>query len=145
MGLWSSKQTKNVTITNPEQTNGQIYVTDDAIQTMLTTVESSKEKNNTKKSTKTNEGDKSTDSTQTTQSHLDLRLLPDMRDKRISEYEHNLMEGFSKSTVEVENLFRERYKTFPVCFDLQKSITKCYNENPSQPLKCLDISNQFIK
>lgn len=138
MGLWNSKQTKNVTVTNPE-ISGQIYVTDDAIQTMLNTVESSKETVNAKKTSKIS------DANEKTQGQLDLRLLPDMRDKRISEYEQSLVEGFSKSTLEVENLFKERYKTFPVCFELQKSITQCYNENSKQPLKCLDISNQFLK
>ena len=138
MGLWSSKQTKTVNIPNPDQGNGQIYVTDDAIQTMLHTVESNKEKTPTAAAaTKT--------ASTNNQGPLDLRLLPDMHDKRIAEYEHNLLEGFSQSTKEVENLFKERYKTFPVCFDLQKSITQCYNENSKQPLKCLNISNQFIK
>ena len=138
MGLWNSKQTKNVTVSNPE-ISGQIYVTDDAVQTMLNTVESSKETLNAKKTSKIS------DANEKTQGQLDLRLLPDMRDKRISEYEQSLVEGFSKSTLEVENLFKERYKTFPVCFELQKSITQCYNENSKQPLKCLDISNQFLK
>ena len=138
MGLWNSKQTKNVTVSNPE-ISGQIYVTDDAVQTMLNTVESSKETVNAKKTSKIS------DANEKTQGQLDLRLLPDMRDKRISEYEQSLVEGFSKSTLEVENLFKERYKTFPVCFELQKSITQCYNENSKQPLKCLDISNQFLK
>jgi hypothetical protein len=143
MGLWSSKQTKNVTVTNPEPTSGQIYVTDDAVKTMINTLESSKEKSATIKTSKSTDG--TNKSTSTNQDHLDLRLSPDMRDKRISEYEHNLMDGFSKSSLEVENLFKERYKTFPVCFELQKSITQCYNENPKQTLKCLDISNQFLK
>jgi len=143
MGLWSSKQTKNVTVTNPEPMNGQIYVTDDAIKTMINTVESSKEIPDAKNTGKSSDGiDKKSGNDQ---GQIDLRLLPDMHDKRISEYEHNLMEGFSKSTLEVENLFKERYKTFPVCFELQKSITQCYNENPKQSLKCLDISNQFLK
>ena len=141
MGLWRSKQAKNVSIVNPEEGHGQIYVTDDAIQTMLTTVESTKDSKTKAK----NDAISTTQNTQTNQNQLDLRLLPDMRDKRIAEYEHTLIDGFSQSTKEVENLFKERYKTFPVCFDLQKNITQCYSEYPNQPLKCLDISNQFIK
>lgn len=48
MGLWGSKQQKNVSVTNPEPIS-QVFVTDDALKNVIKTVE---EENSPKKDSK---------------------------------------------------------------------------------------------
>jgi hypothetical protein len=64
---------------------------------------------------------------------------------RLEEYEKNLIQNFKKASKDVELLFRDRYKSIPVCLDLQQTVMNCYSQNPKYPLKCLDISEQYIK
>lgn len=130
MGLTSSKQPKEFSLGNPE-TPAQVFVTEEAISNVLKTVnESSKAKEPVQEKI-VNE--------------FDLRLLPDLHDKRIEEYEKNMIQGLKQSSKQVEDLFRERYNTLPVCQDLQAQVSKCYAENSKYTLNCLDVANQFIK
>lgn len=128
MGLWGSKQQKELNIKNPEP-NGQVFVTQNAIENVI--------KSNG--DTKTSKQDASTSSS------ADLKLSADLSDKRIQEYERNMLVSLDKAAKEVENLFKERYQTVPVCLEFQKSVSQCYAVNKGQPLKCLDVSNEFLK
>lgn len=134
MGLLGSKNKREITISNPEQP-GKVYVTEDAITSIIHTAQSNASKS------KKPEAPKS----QNTNRDPDIKLNPELSDKRISEYEKSLIDGFTQSSVDVENLFRDRYTTYPVCNDLQTSIVKCYSDNPKQTLNCLDISNEFVR
>lgn len=69
----------------------------------------------------------------------------DLYDKRLLEYERNLVKGFNTASREVEELFRDRYRTLPVCADIQKRVSECYSSNTSAPLKCVDIAQEFVK
>jgi hypothetical protein len=128
MGLWGSKQQKDIKINNPEP--AEVFVTEKAITNVLHSVNDSK---NAKK-----KGNPDV-------ANNDMRLLPDLHDKRIAEYEHELLKGFGQATKEVEELFKERYQTVPVCLDLQQNVSKCYSQNSKSPLNCIDLVNEFNK
>jgi hypothetical protein len=136
MGLWGSKQTKEVNIKNPES-GGQVFVTQNAIENLLRSAEEAQNPTQPAESNKVSDNNSSNSN--------DARLSPDLLDKRIAEYEKNMLTSFNAASAEVDNLFRERYQTVPVCLDMQKTVNTCYTDNRSQPLKCLDIANQFIK
>ena len=72
-------------------------------------------------------------------------LSADLYDKRLLEYERNLIQGFNTASKDVEELFRQRYRTLPVCADFQKKVSECYTSNVSAPLKCVDIAQEFVK
>ena len=131
MGLWGSKQQKEINIKNPEP-SGQVFVSENALDNVIKSMDSAK--SNGKKQ-----------QTQNAAQQSDLQLLPDLYDKRILEYEKQLLTNFDKASKEVENMFKERYQTVPVCYDLQKDVSACYTTNKNQPLQCLDIANQFMK
>jgi hypothetical protein len=133
MGLSGSKQQKEINIKNPEP-EGQVFVTQNAIDNVVKSAEQA-----------TNPSNGSATKQKNSDSGQDARVLADLSEKRLVEYEKNMLANFEKASVEVDNLFRERYQTVPVCLDLQKNVSACYTENKSQPLKCLDITNQFIK
>ena len=141
MGLWGSKQQKDITIKNPEP-EGVVNVTPNAIDNIIRTQEQAerKAKGQSEPASKSQES-QSTPS----ENYADLRLQADLQDKRIADYERNLLANFEQATKEVENLFRDRYQTVPVCMDEQKSVSECYTEYRGQPLKCLDIANKFIQ
>lgn len=130
MGLWGSKQQRDIKITNPEP-KPEVFVTEKAISNVLKTVKDSAKDN------KKSEEPKPVD--------LDLRLSAELHDKRIGEYEKNMVEGLRSASKQVEELFRERYTTIPVCSDFQAKVSKCYSENSERTLNCLDIANEFIK
>jgi hypothetical protein len=140
MGLWGSKQKRDINLENPSQTPGQVFLSEDAITNILKTAQDNNVSNN---STKLNDKRKSPPSNDSNSS--DLKLIPDLHDKRIQEYEKQMVTSLENASKYVENMFRDRYKTIPVCNDLQKSVSKCYSDNSNQTLKCLDIANQFIK
>ena len=140
MGLVGSKNKREITISNPEQP-GQVYVTEDAITNIINSAKSNASQTNKPEAQKTQKQNETKGPT----SDLDTKLNSELHDKRILEYEKSLIDGFTKSSAEVENLFRDRYTTYPVCYDLQKNIVKCYSDNPKQTLNCLDISNEFVK
>ena len=135
MGLWGSKQQKEINIQNPVP-EGQVFVTQNAIDNVI---KSNKEtdSNGSSKSQQQSDNASGADVIDST--------LSDLADKRISEYERHLLANFEQASKEVETLFKERYQTVPVCLDLQKTVSECYTNYKEQPLKCLDISNQFLK
>lgn len=137
MGLWGSKEQRNITIKNTEPA-GQVFVTEDAITNVLETVNESNKPKTKAEPTRIEEP-------AAKNAELDLRLLPDLHDKRINEYEKNLISSLEQASKEVENLFRERYTTMPVCLNLQQQVSQCYSENPNKTLNCLDIANKFVK
>jgi hypothetical protein len=134
MGLWGSKQQKDINLRNPEP-QGAVFISESAIDNIIKVSEQQQQQqaksNNQQQQPKSNE--------------LDLRLLPDLNDKRIEQYEQNLIANFNEATKEVEKMFHERYQTVPVCIDLQKSVSECYKSNKDRSLNCLDIANQFVK
>jgi hypothetical protein len=129
MGLWGSKQPRDLNI-NKSDSPGQIFVTENAISNVLKSVE-----NNSNAAASIND----------TSSEKDKKAAVELSENRIAEYERNLVQGFNAASKEVEELFRERYKTVPICFDLQKSLNECYTLNSKQPLKCSDLSNEYIR
>lgn len=128
MGLWGSKQQREIKITNPEP-KPEVFVTENAITNVLKTV-----KNSANETKKTDES-----------KSVDLRLSAELHDKRIVEYEKNMIEGLSSASKQVEDLFRDRYTTIPVCSELQAKVSKCYSENSDRTLNCLEIANEFIR
>lgn len=139
MGLWGSKQKRDISLENPKQTPGQVFLSEDAITNIIKTAQD----NNNSNTSTTTVNDKNQKST--TSNSSDLKLTPDLNDKRINEYEKQMITNLENASKYVENLFRDRYKTIPVCNDLQKSVSQCYSDNSNQTLKCLDVANQFIK
>ncbi|CAF0845838.1 unnamed protein product [Brachionus calyciflorus] len=133
MGLWGSKQKRDITVPNPEAA-AQVFVTEEAITNVLKTFQES-----------TNQSKKNIEEPKPAPASLDLHLSPDLHDKRISEYEKGLVEGAKQASKEVEEMFRERYTTMPVCVDLQSRVSKCYSDNSDRTLNCLDVANEFIK
>lgn len=129
MGLWGSKQKKELNISSNE-----IFVTEDALTNVIKNAKD-----------KTTDNKQANDQQQQQPATTDLKLSTDLYEKRLVEYEKNLINGFNSASKEVESLFRDRYQTLPVCFDLQKSVSDCYTENAKLPLKCVDIANQFLK
>jgi hypothetical protein len=138
MGLWGSKQKRDIVIEN-QQIPGQIFVTEDAITNVLKTVQ---EGNSSSKASDANPSDQKSKLNEPVGS---LKLSPDLHDKRINEYESTLVTNLENASRYVENLFRDRYQTIPVCHELQKSVDQCYNDNANRTLNCLDIANKFIK
>ncbi|RNA29550.1 MICOS complex subunit MIC19 isoform X2 [Brachionus plicatilis] len=130
MGLWGSKQQREIKISNPEP-KPEVFVTESAISNVLKTVKDSA------KETKKLEEKRPED--------FDLRLSTELHDKRISEYEKNMVDGLNLASKQVDELFRERYTTIPVCSELQAKVSKCYSENSDRTLNCLEIANEFIK
>lgn len=75
----------------------------------------------------------------------DLKLSAELYDKRLLDYENNLIKGFNSASKEVEELFRDRYRTLPVCSNIQRDVNECYIINASAPLKCIDLVQEFVK
>ncbi len=90
MGLWGSKQTKDINIKNPEADSSEIYITQNALLSVLEPPSEVKLVNNAQKSPE--------DSVLTT-----LQI-----DKRVQSYEENLLKTFDESTRRVEDLFNDR-------------------------------------
>lgn len=137
MGLWSSKQSRDVNVNRRE---AEVMITEDAISTVLKSLEPQnigKPKQEKPADDSNNSNNNSSNSKQPVNS--------DNSDIRIAGYERNLADSFEKASKEVDELFRQRYQTLPVCTDLQSQVGKCYKENPRLPLKCSDIVNQYIK
>jgi hypothetical protein len=131
MGLWSSKQTRELTIKNPEKPT-EVYVTEDALSNVI-------------KSATANNSPPPTPETPPVLP-LELKKKKETRDdKRLAEYEQQMLAKFNETTHNVEKQFGERYETLPVCLDLQASISSCYSENTKQPLKCSSLANEYIK
>ena len=137
MGLWGSKQPRSVTIKSPDDV-AEVQLSEEALTNLVKTINA---ENKSKKEVATGNKNASASSDNNTP----LRLIPDLHDKRIETYERNLAQNFDKASKEVEAMFRDRYKTIPVCFDVQKSVEACYQDNPSLPLKCNDIVSQYLR
>lgn len=132
MGLWGSKPARELTVQNPDKPT-EVYVTEKALTNVI------------KSSTGEEKQNKPVQTNNNVKSESKAELPPDLREKRISEYEANMLNRFNQTTKEVEKLFGERYETVPICLDLQASISNCYTENPKHPLKCVNIANEYVK
>ncbi|XP_008108487.1 MICOS complex subunit MIC19 isoform X3 [Anolis carolinensis] len=53
-------------------------------------------------------------------------------------------EQYQKAVDEVEAKFK-RYKSTPVCADLQSKIFQCYQENSQQTLSCSALASEYFK
>ena len=76
---------------------------------------------------------------------IELKLSSELHEKRIANYEQNMLKSFKESSKEVTELFKDRYQTAPVCFDLQKLVSECYKENSKLPLKCSEVAEKYMK
>ncbi|XP_039180680.1 MICOS complex subunit MIC19 isoform X4 [Crotalus tigris] len=53
-------------------------------------------------------------------------------------------EQYEKAVKEVKSRFK-RYKTDPVCVDLQNQIFQCYQQNPKETLSCSALAAEYFK
>lgn len=93
MGLWSSKQSKDIKVTNPEVDTKEIYISQDALDKVMheTFPKSVKPETPTVK-----------------ESTYSEEAVKGMVDERVAEYEKNMTVSFDKTTRDVENLFNDR-------------------------------------
>ena len=131
MGLWSSKPTRELIIKNPEKPT-EIFVTEDALNQVI-------------KSSTANDSPTPPSPPPPSETAPKPKKKETQDDKRLAEYENNMLAKFNETTSNVEKQFGERYETLPVCLDLQASISSCYSENAKQPLKCSSLANEYIK
>jgi hypothetical protein len=134
MGIWGSKQERDLTVSNGG--DNFLTITDKAVNNILETNEQ-------------NNGDKNAPKAGTeaaSNPSKESHLFSEDLEKRVFEYEHNLKENFHKATKEVEELFRNRYQTLPVCFDSQVKVHKCYDDHGKEsPLNCSEVSKEYMR
>jgi hypothetical protein len=129
MGLWSSKgQPKEITVNRIE-----VAITEDALLNLQS------------QTTETKKPAATEVASDTKLHHEDQLRLNSEINQRLNDYEKRLIDSFNNASKEVEDLFRTRYKTMPICVDLQTTVMDCLNSNSKYPLKCLDVSNQYLK
>ena len=92
MGLWSSKQSKDITVKNPEADTREIYISQDALNKVM---------NET--APKAAEPEKPKEKGADSEEHI-----KDLVDARVEDYEKNMKISFDKTTRDVENLFIDR-------------------------------------
>ena len=134
MGLTSSKEAKDVTITAADV--GVVRISEEALNNIKDIIETE----TSKSETKVEESKPAIIQKERAPTENEAALAA-----RLDEYEKKMIHNFKNATKDVEEMFRDRYKTLPVCLDLQQLVKNCYNENQKYPLKCLDISEKYIK
>uniref|UniRef100_A0A8D2L105 Coiled-coil-helix-coiled-coil-helix domain containing 3 n=1 Tax=Varanus komodoensis TaxID=61221 RepID=A0A8D2L105_VARKO len=65
-------------------------------------------------------------------------------EERSSQFYKVTTEQYQKAVDEVESRFK-RYKSTPVCADLQSKIFQCYQENSQQTLTCSALASEYLK
>ncbi|XP_063165003.1 MICOS complex subunit MIC19 [Candoia aspera] len=65
-------------------------------------------------------------------------------EERSSQFYKVTTEQYQKAVDAVESRFK-RYKSNPVCADLQSKILQCYQENPKETLSCSALANEYFK
>jgi hypothetical protein len=65
--------------------------------------------------------------------------------KRLDEYESRLITSFEKASQDVDEMFKRRYQSTPICQSLQQQVYECYKQNPQQTLNCIEVVNKYIK
>ena len=98
MGLWGSKQTKNVVVKNPDA--AEIYVTEGAFDNILKSTQPAVEE--TKQPPVLNEP------TPAAPIEVKVNLSAGLNDKRLVDYENAMIAKFDSTTRDVENLFNDR-------------------------------------
>ena len=98
MGLWGSKQVKNVVVKNPDA--AEIYVTEGAFDNIL---KSTLPVEATKEPPLVNEPTPSTAPVE-----VKVNLSAGLNDKRLVDYENAMIAKFDSTTRDVENLFNDR-------------------------------------
>ena len=137
MGLGSSKPKRDITITAADI--GVVRISEEAVENITETVETAINKEKQKTNEENNK----------VKEVIVEKIVPSENEialaARLEEYEKSLVNNFKKATTEVEEMFRDRYKTMPICVDLQQLVMECYSQNSKSSLKCLDISEKYIK
>nr|XP_060632398.1 MICOS complex subunit MIC19 isoform X1 [Anolis sagrei ordinatus] len=65
-------------------------------------------------------------------------------EERSAQFYKVTTEEYQKAVDEVESKFK-RYKSTPVCADLQSKIFQCYQENSQQTLSCSALASEYFK
>ncbi|XP_069763912.1 coiled-coil-helix-coiled-coil-helix domain containing 3a isoform X2 [Narcine bancroftii] len=52
-------------------------------------------------------------------------------------------EEYQKAVSDVESKFK-RYKSQPICAELQEDVLRCYQQNPGQTLSCSALAKQYV-
>uniref|UniRef100_A0A0B8RY79 Coiled-coil-helix-coiled-coil-helix domain-containing protein 3serine-threonine-like n=1 Tax=Philothamnus irregularis TaxID=1899461 RepID=A0A0B8RY79_9SAUR len=65
-------------------------------------------------------------------------------EERSSQFYKVTTEQYEKAVNEVKSRFK-RYKTDPVCVDLQHQIFQCYQKNPKETLSCSALAAEYFK
>ncbi|XP_039180678.1 MICOS complex subunit MIC19 isoform X2 [Crotalus tigris] len=65
-------------------------------------------------------------------------------EERSSQFYKVTTEQYEKAVKEVKSRFK-RYKTDPVCVDLQNQIFQCYQQNPKETLSCSALAAEYFK
>jgi hypothetical protein len=137
MGLGSSKESRELIIKASDV--GVVRISEEAVNNIAQTVEIIIKNDNKSKVEEEKE----------VQIQIVEKIVPSENEAvlaaRLEEYEKNLVNHFNKGTKDVEDMFRDRYKTTPICVDLQELVFECYKQNQKSSLKCLDISEKYIK
>ena len=143
MGLGSSKESRELTIKASDL--GIVRISEEAVHNIAQTVDTIIKNENQPK-----EEDAAAKEVQIQiVEKIVEKIVPSENEAiltaRLEDYEKNLVNNFKKGAKDVEDMFRDRYKTTPICVDLQELVLECYKKNQSSSLKCLDISEKYIK
>ncbi|XP_060101997.1 MICOS complex subunit MIC19 isoform X2 [Heteronotia binoei] len=65
-------------------------------------------------------------------------------EERSAQFYKVTTEEFQKAVNEVDARFK-RYKSHPVCADLQDKILQCYQQNSQQTLSCSALAHEYLK
>uniref|UniRef100_U3FXA7 Coiled-coil-helix-coiled-coil-helix domain-containing protein 3 n=1 Tax=Micrurus fulvius TaxID=8637 RepID=U3FXA7_MICFL len=65
-------------------------------------------------------------------------------EERSSQFYKVTTEQYEKAVEEVKSRFK-RYKTDPICVDLQNQIFQCYQQNPKETLSCSALAAEYYK
>ncbi|XP_069763913.1 coiled-coil-helix-coiled-coil-helix domain containing 3a isoform X3 [Narcine bancroftii] len=67
-----------------------------------------------------------------------------MKSKQASAQFYKLTtEEYQKAVSDVESKFK-RYKSQPICAELQEDVLRCYQQNPGQTLSCSALAKQYV-
>lgn len=63
-------------------------------------------------------------------------------ENRSAQFSKLTTEEYQKAVSEVESKFK-RYKSRPICAELQGDVLRCYQQNPDQTLSCSALAKQY--
>lgn len=133
MGLTNTKESRDIKVVAADV--GVVRITEDAIENIEKTIRQQRQEQLEEK--------------QVEPEQQETRQVTFKNDneskKRLDEYENRLITSFEKASQEVDELFKRRYQSTPVCHSLQQQVYECYKQNPNQTLNCIELVNKYIR